>query len=280
MSATNPILTSSVLDRLLDDDPRAGDPYLDPLDIKDAAGLIARLKRSDDQLSAYIRSQFLPEWQEALNAADPSASLRHEVLTVLTDGLNQVIRGPLLYEPKRFGGERLTSEITRLMEGSRTVTHTATLNRILLDEVFGDAIHRMRRPHPHGVGIRELIAAISRDLEALLNTRRELLLGLEPQFKELGDSLLMLGLPDFTSYSLLNADHRKSIRRAIEEAVANFEPRLKSVRVTLEPTEPLDPRLHFRIDALLRIDPWSEPVMFDASLQVGTHAYQVRGEAS
>jgi type VI secretion system protein ImpF len=278
MTESVPILKGSVLDRLLDDDPRAGDPYLDPLDIKDPPKLLERLKRSDDRLSLYILKQFLPEWCDLLNQANPQAPISNDVVLAMTDGLNQVVRGPLLYEPTRFEGRRLTPEMIRLMEDSRRTTQTATLNRILLDEVFGDAIHKMRKPSPSAGSIREMKAAISRDIEALLNTRRELLLGADPEFKEVGNSLLMFGLPDFTSYSLLNSDHRKSIRRAVEEALAKFEPRLKSVRVTLEPTKPLDPLLHFRIDALLRIEPLPQPVTFDAALQLGTNAYRVRGE--
>jgi type VI secretion system protein ImpF len=266
------------LDRLLDNDPRAGDPYLDPLDIKDPPELLKKLKRSDDHLSAHILQQFLPEWLQALTQADPNDPIPNDVVLAMTNGLNHVIRGPILYEPTRFKDVRLTSEITRLMEDSRTTTQTATLNRILLDEVLGDVIHKMRKISPSSVSIRELKAGIARDLEALLNTRRELLMGVDPQFEEIGHSLLMFGLPDFTSYSLLNSNHRNSIRRAVEEALDNFEPRLKSVQVRLEPTKPLDPVLHFRIDGLLRLEPLPQPVTFDAALQLGTNSYRVRGE--
>lgn len=280
MSTTTPILVSSVLDRLLDDDPRAGDPSVDPLDFRDVAKFIERLMRPDDQLSAYILSHFVPEGRAALVNADLHAPIQQSVIMVLTDGLNAVIRGPLLYEPRRFEGKRLTADMIRVMEENRTATQTATLNRILLDEVFSQELHRMRRPSQPGVSIREIKASISRDLESLLNTRRELLLGVEPEFKEIGNSLLMLGLPDFTSYGLLNAGHRRSICRAIEEAVEKFEPRLRSIRVTLETTETLVPTLHFRIDAVLRVEPLSQPVTFDASLQMGTNSYQIAGETS
>jgi type VI secretion system protein ImpF len=60
--------------------------------------------------------------------------------------------------------------------------------------------------------------------------------------------------------------------------LSKFEPRLKSIRVSLQPTEQFDPALHFRIDALLRMDPAPTPVTFDAALQISTSAYRVRGE--
>ncbi len=86
----------------------------------------------------------------------------------------------------------------------------------------------------------------------------------------------MFGLPDFTSYSLLNPNDRKTVRRAVEDTLTNFEPRLKSVRVTLETRDKYDMVLRFRIDALLRTDPAPEPIALDAALHVVTSQYTVR----
>jgi len=36
--------------------------------------------------------------------------------------------------------------------------------------------------------------------------------------------------------------------------------------------------VHFRIDALLRLDPAPEPVTFDTVLQLGTQQYVVKGQ--
>ncbi len=88
----------------------------------------------------------------------------------------------------------------------------------------------------------------------------------------------MFGLPDFTSYSLMNTGHRKLVRQALEEALTKFEPRLKSIRVTLVPAQQFDAALHFRIEAILRVDPAPQPVIFDASLQLSTSSYRVRGD--
>jgi type VI secretion system protein ImpF len=165
------------------------------------------------------------------------------------------------------------------MEDSRKTSHTAVLNRLLLDEVFEDALHKMRKPSPSSVSLREVKRSVSRDIEVLLNTRRELLEGTPSEYKEVPNSLLMFGLPDFTSLSILNPEHRKLIRQSVEEALNKFEPRLKSVQVTLEPPRKFDAAIHFRIDAMLRLDPGPEPVTFDAALMLGTSSYTVRGEA-
>ena len=119
-------------------------------------------------------------------------------------------------------------------------------------------------------------ATVARDLETLLNTRRELLYDLGAEFGEVNRSLLVYGLPDFTAFNLLDVGDLTRLRRAIESAIANFEPRLQRVRVAMEPPNQNDRAVHFRIDALLRVDPAPEPVTFDTILQLGTHEYLVK----
>jgi len=276
--AANAALSASILDRLLDEDPRAGDPYLDTLDLKDPAKLIAKLQVPQGTLCRYLHAQFLSVERELLDRTDTTLQIANEALVAVTEGLNRVIRGPLFYDRKRFEEVKLSSDTVRLMEGGRKTTQVAVLNRYLLDEIFTNELHKMRKPTPSVANIRELKQSVSRDIESLLNTRRELLDELRPEYKEVNRSLLMFGLPDFTSYSLMNAGHRKLVRQAVEEALNKFEPRLKSVRVTLVPAEQFDAALHFRIDALLRVDPAPQPVTFDASLQLSTSSYRVRGE--
>ena len=62
----------------------------------------------------------------------------------------------------------------------------------------------------------------------------------------------------------------------MEEAITVFEPRLLRVRVALEAPRERDRGLHFRIDALLRVDPTPEPVTFDAVLQLNTQQYVIQ----
>jgi type VI secretion system protein ImpF len=268
---------ASILDRLLDDDPRAGDPRLDTLDLKMPAALALKFRSRVDPLSSYVCEQFLPEARAALEAYDGRTPEPQELLLELVNGLNQVIMGPLLYDPQRFSSVKLTQDTLRLIEQGRKSANTSFLNRVLLDEAYAGDIQKMRRHAMPSVSIRELKRSVSRDIEMLLNTRRELLDEVGPEYKEIPDSLLLYGLPDFTEYSLLSSQHRKTIRRAVEDALTKFEPRLKAVRVTLEPQQQYDAAMHFRIDALLRIDAAApEPVTFDASLHLTTSQYTVR----
>jgi type VI secretion system protein ImpF len=116
---------------------------------------------------------------------------------------------------------------------------------------------------------------VTRDLEALLNTRRERFEDLPPEFTEARQSLVNYGLPDFSALSLQSLEDRNRIRRVLEQTIALFEPRLTRVRVTLEAPRAHEQTLRFRIDAMLRVEPAPEPVTFDATL-LNTQEYVVQ----
>jgi type VI secretion system protein ImpF len=130
----------------------------------------------------------------------------------------------------------------------------------------------------HFHNLRELKKAVTRDLEDLLNTRQEMLEELPSEFVEVSRSLVSYGLPDFTAFSLLSKHDRNRIRRALEQAIATFEPRLDRVSVALEPPREHDRALRFHIEAMLRVQPAPEPVSFDAVLQLTTQKYVVQGQ--
>jgi type VI secretion system protein ImpF len=69
--------------------------------------------------------------------------------------------------------------------------------------------------------------------------------------------------------------------RNIEEAIIDFEPRLGSVHVSLvdEDDDPTRRQVHFLIEAMLRVDPSPEPVVFDTVLEVASGEYQLGGDA-
>jgi type VI secretion system protein ImpF len=143
----------------------------------------------------------------------------------------------------------------------------------LLDRLIDDS------PELLGNGLEDLRGAertVVRDLENLLNTRREALRDPPQEFTELNKSLLVYGLPDVTAYNLLDPNDRNRLRRTLEAAISIFEPRLQRVRVSMTPPGQNDGALHFRIEALLRVEPAPEPVAFDTVLQLDTQKYSVR----
>jgi type VI secretion system protein ImpF len=148
----------------------------------------------------------------------------------------------------------------------------------LLDRLLDDQPDVAREALPYRVDdLRGLKRSVARDLEALLNTRQEALAELPADLSEVRRSLVVYGLPDFTAFSLLGTRDRARIRRALEDIIAVFEPRLERVRVTLEDSQPNERTLRFRVDGWLRVEPAPEPVTFDTLLQLNTRDYVVQG---
>jgi type VI secretion system protein ImpF len=117
----------------------------------------------------------------------------------------------------------------------------------------------------HWEELRQSKASLCRDLAVLLNTRRA-----EKDFpagyEEATNSLLSFGVVDFTAYDLKSGPDPERVRRSIERAIRQFEPRLTRVSVSIEEPDPLKPVLPLHIEAILRTGPADEPVNFDIAL--------------
>lgn len=130
-------------------------------------------------------------------------------------------------------------------------------------------------PKSRSRSLSELKQAVRRDLEWLLNTRHspiEIPEGLE----EINKSIAIYGLPDFTGLSSKNADDRKDLIGNIETALRIFEPRFMNLKVVLEEIDDVQRGIRFRIQAILRVEPTPEPVVFDTVLQVGSGGFEVK----
>jgi type VI secretion system protein ImpF len=127
--------------------------------------------------------------------------------------------------------------------------------------------------------LRDLEEAVRRDLQNLLNTRLRCL-DVPDDLKELQTSLVNYGLPDLTAATMVSGQDREGLGRQVEQVIRRFDPRFRSVRVTLlDNAEPLDRTLRFRIDGLLHAEPAPEPVAFDSVLRPVTSDFEVK-EAS
>ena len=129
--------------------------------------------------------------------------------------------------------------------------------------------------------VRLLKAALRRDLEWLLNSRRNPDAAPE-SMAELSRSLYNYGLPDFAALSINSPKDRDRLLVELENTVALFEPRLKDIRVALTevPAVAGTRTLHFQIEGMLQMDPAPEQVSFDTVLQLTNGEYQIRGEHS
>jgi type VI secretion system protein ImpF len=155
-----------------------------------------------------------------------------------------------------------------------------TVQYSLLDRLIdADPQSRVEAPMTWAQSVRMLKASVRRDLEWLLNTRR-IPEPLPDNLTEVEQSLYNYGLPDITSLSRDSATSYTRLLRQVDRAIAQFEPRLTRVRVSLVETEGENARreLRFQIEAVLRMDPNPEPVLFDTVLEFSSGEYDVKGD--
>src|SRR5438105_1067551 len=99
------------------------------------------------------------------------------------------------------------------------------IDRLIDPESGGTAWRR-------GYGIEQMMEAVRRDLEDLLNTRQTHI-GMSEEFVETRKSIIGYGLPDLLSLDASTPQQREDIGRVIEGVVALFEPRLREIRATM-----------------------------------------------
>jgi type VI secretion system protein ImpF len=129
----------------------------------------------------------------------------------------------------------------------------------------------------HAQLMRDLKAALLRDLENLLNTRCRCGV-LAPEFSELQTSLVHYGIPDFTGTSAGSAVGRQEFLALVRSAVERYEPRLQRVRVSLlNDKAPLDRVLRFRIEAALVTDS-DEEVHFLSTMEPASGKFHVASD--
>jgi len=93
-------------------------------------------------------------------------------------------------------------------------------------------------------------------------------------------SVLDYGVPDFTALSALSGDDRVKLSAAVAQSISAFEPRLRDVRVTAEGLRSNDRALILRLDALLVVGDYAEPVSFPLLVRVGAGEVSVSEEES
>jgi len=151
----------------------------------------------------------------------------------------------------------MPSVLDRLLDEDPQVTQEPTMNRTQV--------------------LRELRETVRRDLEMLLNTRIRNLVWPGP-LKELNQSLLNFGIPDFAGLPLATSEGRTAFAQKLQGIIRQYEPRFKTVKVQLvSNAEPLDRTLRFRIDALLNVEPAPEPVVFDSIMHANRETIEVKG---
>ena len=131
-------------------------------------------------------------------------------------------------------------------------------------------------PLTRAESVRALKQGVRRDLEWLLNTRRN---PDDPGVArvETENSVYNFGLPDFSAYSIAAPKDQSRLMRALQGAIKTFEPRMANVRILpLEVTSTGLRTLRIRIEALLLMDPAPELISFDTTLQLTTGDFHIK----
>ena len=122
--------------------------------------------------------------------------------------------------------------------------------------------------------------SITRDLEALLNTRSALLPHVLADYPEVGGSVVNYGLIDFAGMCMTSDTDQKRICTAVRLAIERHEPRLHRVTATLQPRKGAINRVDFVITAQLKNAPVAEPMHFNAVFQPSLQRYSVQSVRS
>lgn len=147
--------------------------------------------------------------------------------------------------------------------GETTIT-VSVLDRLIDMEPENKAESLLSRTQ----SLRLVRAAVRRDLEWLLNSRR---IADPPNenLKEVNKSAYVYGLPDLSSLTMATAADRNRLMRQILSTINLFEPRLSNVRlVMIETEDPGKKDVRLRIEAMLRLDPVPEPISFDSIIEL------------
>ncbi len=157
-----------------------------------------------------------------------------------------------------------------------------TVSQSVLERLI-DRDPKNQAPEPplnRAQSVRQLKTSVRRDLEWLLNSRRNP----EPagsEYQELERSLYNFGLPDLTSLNWQSSRDRQKLCRLLEQALGIFEPRLRRAKVIpLESAQSSQHVLRFQIEGMLDMNPTPEHISFDTVLQLTSGEYQVKGEPS
>jgi type VI secretion system protein ImpF len=157
-------------------------------------------------------------------------------------------------------------------QGDVTVT-LSVLDRLIDREpkMSGEA------PLTRSQSIRIMKAAVQRDLEWLLNSRR---IFQEPDenLKEVNRSVYTYGLPDFTGYAVASPADRAKMGRQLIAAIKLFEPRILNVRIVpLESNAGGIQELRYRVEGMLAMDPAPEPISFDTVVELRSSTCHISG---
>jgi type VI secretion system lysozyme-like protein len=122
----------------------------------------------------------------------------------------------------------------------------------------------------HMISMRRLRECVQRDLSWLLNTGNLAAVQDLTRYPLVARSVLNYGMPSLAGRMVTSVDTGITAKR-LQEAIANYEPRLSRIQVTPEPSkDPDEMTLSFKIDAELWGQPVAQHLVLRTSIDVDT----------
>jgi type VI secretion system protein ImpF len=129
-------------------------------------------------------------------------------------------------------------------------------------------------PSTQAGSLRMLKEAIRRDLEAVLNTRRHMDTELDG-YERTAASVLNYGLEDLSNVRTNPEGYLMQMQRAVQQCLAEYEPRLTDVSVSVQDGDLVKREIRLHIEAHLPLYPSVETIFFDTVFDVASETYSV-----
>lgn len=126
--------------------------------------------------------------------------------------------------------------------------------------------------------LKDAVRSVTRDLQALLNTRTALSAASLVPYPAVSDSIVNYGLIDFAGMCVNSDTDRQEICNAVRLAIERHEPRLHKVTVALRATRDVINRVDFVITARLISEPHTEPMSFNAVFRPSLQQYSIESK--
>ncbi len=104
---------------------------------------------------------------------------------------------------------------------------------------------------------------IKSHLELLLNTRSSTL-SCQPEHKQLDQSIVNYGVPDFMDIQYGSEKSQQKLCDEIRRVIQNYEPRLQNINISFIESENKDRVLRLHIEATISYENESTPVAFES----------------
>lgn len=149
-------------------------------------------------------------------------------------------------------------------------------NKIARGSILDRLIDDEDAPRAHALTIADLRNSVRRDLEMLLNTRRRST-GWPEELTELGNSVFSYGLPDLLAMDLAAEEDREAFMQAVAQIIRQCDPRFREIHTQLlQNIDELDRTLRFRIEAVVKVSPSAEQIVFDSIVDPASKNITIR----